>query len=331
MDQPYSRIADALLDYQYWSPNDPQKTPYDDTGWTFPEVFATAAVRVTDVKVLDVPVDPVTDSVRALGGVTGAGAVFAINANGDNALTMLRYRLKTADIQVAEEPFTAAGKTFARGSFIVRAADLDREARDLGLSATALPAAPTVKTHPARAARVAILHTWVGTQTEGWWREAFDFLGLPYDYISVQDVAKSPNLNAKYDVILFPPVNAGVSAIIDGMPMWRNPMPWKHSTLTPNIGTYAETDDIPAGVGIWRVGEPAKIRGPGRCAGRRGEHGRAGDIVRADRGRDREPGAPRSRRREHSCARSSSTRRVRSCTGSAMISPSIARMARASA
>src|SRR5207253_8303240 len=33
MDQPYSRIADALLDYQYWSPNDPQRDVYDDTGW----------------------------------------------------------------------------------------------------------------------------------------------------------------------------------------------------------------------------------------------------------------------------------------------------------
>src|SRR5882672_7708729 len=27
MDQPYSRMADSLLDYQYWSPNDPQRTP----------------------------------------------------------------------------------------------------------------------------------------------------------------------------------------------------------------------------------------------------------------------------------------------------------------
>jgi hypothetical protein len=36
MDQPYSRIADGLLDYQYWAPSDPQKQPYDDTGWTFP-------------------------------------------------------------------------------------------------------------------------------------------------------------------------------------------------------------------------------------------------------------------------------------------------------
>ena len=57
MDQPYSRIADSLLDYQYWSPNDPQQTPYDDTGWTFPELFNVQAVRVADVKVLDAPME----------------------------------------------------------------------------------------------------------------------------------------------------------------------------------------------------------------------------------------------------------------------------------
>ncbi len=60
MDQPYSRIADALLDYQFWSPNDPQKNPYDDTGWTFPEGFNVQSVRVTDPKVLDVAMERVT-------------------------------------------------------------------------------------------------------------------------------------------------------------------------------------------------------------------------------------------------------------------------------
>jgi len=35
MDQPYSRVADALLDHQFWAPDDPQKHPYDDTGWSF--------------------------------------------------------------------------------------------------------------------------------------------------------------------------------------------------------------------------------------------------------------------------------------------------------
>jgi hypothetical protein len=103
--------------------------------------------------------------------------------------------------------------------------------------------------HPARAARVAILHTWSGTQTEGWWRQAFDKLQIPYAYISTQDVAKDANLNAKYDVILFPPAGGGGQAIIDGMPMWRNPMPWKNSAETPNIGTWAQTDDVRPGLG----------------------------------------------------------------------------------
>ena len=53
MDQPYSRIADALLDYQYWAPNDPQKDIYDDTGWTFGELGNVQVARVTDIKVLD--------------------------------------------------------------------------------------------------------------------------------------------------------------------------------------------------------------------------------------------------------------------------------------
>ena len=62
-----------------------------------------------------------------------------------------------------------------------------------------------MKIHPVRAARVALMHTWQSTQTEGWWRQALDFNGIPFKYISTQDVAKDNNLNAKYDVILFGP------------------------------------------------------------------------------------------------------------------------------
>jgi hypothetical protein len=109
MDQPYSRIADALLDYQYWAPNDAQTRPYDDTGWTFPEGFATQAIRVTDTNVLNVAMEPVSGDVKAPGGITGSGSVFAINHNADNALITLRYALKEADIQVAEESFDAGG------------------------------------------------------------------------------------------------------------------------------------------------------------------------------------------------------------------------------
>jgi hypothetical protein len=250
MDQPYSRIADALLDYQYWSPNDPQRTPYDDTGWTFPENFAVRSFRITDRKVLSVPMESVTGEIRAPGGVNGSGAVFAINHNADNALATLRYRLRDADFQVADQPFEAAGQKFARGSFIVRrvgTADMDRASKELGVVVHALAAAPNVPTHPARAARVAIMHTWLSTQTEGWWRQAFDFNQIPYDYISVQDAAKDANLRAKYDVILFPPGGGTPQSIVAGLPMWRNPMPWKKTALTPNLGVD-ETDDIRPGL-----------------------------------------------------------------------------------
>jgi len=209
-------------------------------------------VRVVDAKVLDVPMEKVSGTVRAPGGVRGEGSVFAINHNGDNALATLRYRLRAADIQAAEEPFTANGSRFARGSFVIRNVsrdDLDKVTRELGLSAVAVPA-PSVKTHPVRAARVAVMHTWLSTQTEGWWRYALDQLGIPYDYISTQVAARTPDLNAKYDVILFPPTSGNGQAIIDGLPMWRNPMPWKTTTLTPNIGKLDQTDDIRPGLGL---------------------------------------------------------------------------------
>jgi hypothetical protein len=253
MDQPYSRIADALLDYQFWSPSDPQRTPYDDTGWTFPENFAVRSYRVTDAKVLTVPMEIVAGEIKAPGGVTGTGTVFAIDHNADNALATLRYRLKDADFQIAEQPFEATGRKFGRGSFIVRragAGDLDKASSELGLRVYALGAAPTVPMHPARAARVAIMHTWLNTQTEGWWRQAFDVLHIPYDYISVQDAARDQNLNAKYDVILFPPGGGSPQSIVAGLPLWRNPMPWKKTDLTPNIG-IDETDDIRPGLG-WK-------------------------------------------------------------------------------
>jgi hypothetical protein len=113
----------------------------------------------------------------------------------------------------------------------------------------AAASAPTVKLHPARAARVALMHTWQSTQTEGWWRQALDFNQIPYTYISTQDVAKDPNLNAKYDVILFGPGGGSSKSIVDGMPMWRNPIPWKKTDLTPNLGLIDETDDMRPGLG----------------------------------------------------------------------------------
>jgi len=252
MDQPYSRIADAVLDYQYWAPNDPQQDIYDDTAWTMGELGNVEVVRVTDAKVLTAPMDRVTGDVRAAGTVNNNGSVFLINHNADNSLVTLRYRLKDTAIEAAEEPFEAAGRKFNRGSFIIRAAsadDLRRLAGELGIQVFAVADAPTVKTHPVQSARVALMHTWLSTQDEGWWRLALDQLQVPYAYISTQDVSKDSDLKARYDVIIFAPVGRGSAAIINGLPMYGNAIPWKTTSLTPNLGRIDSTDDMRPGLG----------------------------------------------------------------------------------
>jgi len=253
MDQPYSRIADTLLDYQYWAPNDPQKSIYDDTGWTYGELGNVQVARVTDAKVLDAAMTRVDGAVMSPGGVEGSGSTFLINHNADSALITLRYRFPGASFDAAEEPFEAAGRKFNRGSFLVRnlaAADLAKAATELGVRAWAVDSAPSVKTHPLRAARVAIMHTWMNTQAEGWWRLEFDRLGVPYTYISTQTVAKDADLRSKYDVIIFGPGAGGnAQAIVNGRPMYGNPLPWKVTPETPNLAHTDETDDIRPGLG----------------------------------------------------------------------------------
>ena len=254
MDQPYSRIADTLLDYQYWATNDPQKSIYDDTGWTFGELGNVQVARVTDLKVLDAKMTVNKGPVLAPGGIDGTGSVFLINNNTDSALATLRYRFPNASIDAAEEPFEAAGKKFNRGSFIVKgisADDLRKAGDELGVHAYAVDAAPAVKTHPLRAARIAMMHTWSSTQAEGWWRLEFDRLKIPYSYISTQTASKDADLRSKYDVIVFAPGGGrgNPQSVVTGMPMYGNPLPWKVTPETPNLAHTDETDDMRPGLG----------------------------------------------------------------------------------
>jgi hypothetical protein len=98
------------------------------------------------------------------------------------------------------------------GSLLITGADdaqITPLLHDLALDAAHLAAAPSVASHAATAPRVALMHTWLATQTEGWWRYAFDTAGVPYDYISTQTAASEADLRAKYDVIVFAPVGGG--------------------------------------------------------------------------------------------------------------------------
>ena len=210
MDQPYSRVADALLDRQFWAPDDPQKHPYDDTGWSFTHLFNLKVVRVVDPAILQSEMTPIDDPATLTGKLSGTGSVLAVANTAQISLLSLVYKLKAAGVQVTEKAFDADGKHYPAGSLLITGDRTTRRSRPCSTISRStrahLPAAPSVPTHAATTPRIAFMHTWLATQTEGWWRYAFDTAGVPYDYISTQTVAGEADLRAKYDVIVFAPV-----------------------------------------------------------------------------------------------------------------------------
>jgi hypothetical protein len=255
MDQPYSRLADAVLDTQYYNPRDPRS--YDDTGWTLGALRNVKAVRVTDAAILDVPMEKVS-AVTVAGGISGEGSTFLINHNTDNALATLRFRMPSVAMEAAEESFEVDGVKYKAGSFVIRKADraaLDQAARELGVKVQATKSEMKVATHALAVPRVALVHNWQNTQNDGWYRIGFETLNIPYTYIADTKLRETADLRRSFDVIILPPMGgqgpAGLSSIIRGLPMRGSAMPWKNTDEMPNLVAKGldSTDDIRGGLG----------------------------------------------------------------------------------
>src|SRR5437763_1525555 len=187
MDQPYSRLADAMLDVQYVRSDE---KVYDDTGWTLGYLKNVDFKRVANPDVLKVPMH------------LWAGREMPVPAANNAEAEFFKQHWNDAN---AHRP------------------------------------------------RVAIMHTWLRTQDEGWWRLALESMGVPYTYISTQDASRTPNLREKFDVILFPPTGGNNSSqeIVNGLPAGP-PLPWEKPELTPNL-TVDQTDDMRPGLGLTGV------------------------------------------------------------------------------
>ncbi len=256
MDQPFSRGADMLLDKQYYNPDDPR--PYDDTGWTVGPLFNAKTVRVEDTAILDADMT-LLESVPATGGVEGGrGGTYLVNYNADNTLAEFRFAHDDLVIHAAEAPFGDDDREFNAGTFVIREEDnaeldlsvvLDQAGAEYGFTAYRTRSDPEVPLHPVRTPRIAVVHTWTRTQDEGWLRIGLDEYGIPYDYISVHEVRDNPNLRDRYDVLVMGQQRGDAMSIVRGLRS-DDPIPWKATELTPNIGRQASTDDMRGGMGL---------------------------------------------------------------------------------
>ncbi|MFY7922552.1 MAG: M14 family zinc carboxypeptidase [Gemmatimonas sp.] len=250
-DQPFRTLADMYFSIQNYSPANPR--PYDDTGWTFQFMRNVAVLPVTERSVLSVAMAPVTETVRAAGGIIGAGAVLLVEHTTDNNLMKLRTSFATTRMLAAEASFEAVGRSFRAGTFIIPAGDrarLDVSLKELGLTAYAVAAVPSVKTHELDLPRIGYAHAWQRTQDEGWVRAALDTYGVSYTYFGDIELRKG-NLRAKYDVIIYPHVGGSAQSHIAGLiKNGDTPLPYKKTAKTPNLGANDFADDIRGGLGI---------------------------------------------------------------------------------
>jgi zinc carboxypeptidase len=259
MDQPYSRMGDLMLDRQFYDPDD--NRPYDDTGWTAGPLRNVKTVRIVAPAILDAPMSPVATPLKVAGGVSGDEnpAGYVIGHRAETAMATLRFRLPKMKILAAEKDFEIGETSFAAGSYVIPVdgnggglrVQLTKSAEELGLQVVGVSSLPEVGTHAVATPRIALVHTWSNTQSEGWVRIALDRLEIPYDYVSVHELRDTEDLRSKYDVILLGPTRGSPSDLVNGIPLRGDPIPWKGSDVTPNIASSPDqSDDIRGGIGL---------------------------------------------------------------------------------
>jgi len=253
LDQPYGPLAKTYFSRQEYGPDDPR--PYDDTGWTLQYVRNVALNTVKDTTVFRAPLTVMSSDARVRGqasGVRGAGA-YLIAPTTETGLTQLRFALADVKMWASEDTFSVDRRGFGRGTTIIPAVDgverrVTQAAESLGLSVVGVRAVPQVARHELDLPRIALLHSWLNTQNEGWVRYAFDVLRIPYTYINVQQL-KTRDFLKRFDVIVFPYVSNNPKAIVNGQPMNGPPIPWRRTAETPNLGIDS-TDDVRPGIGL---------------------------------------------------------------------------------
>ncbi|MEP6755930.1 MAG: M14 family zinc carboxypeptidase [Chthonomonadales bacterium] len=264
MDQPYSRMADMLMDQQYYNVTDPN--PYDDTGWSLGPLKNVQTDRVLDSAVLSAnmellppdysPKGAIYVGEMSTGGATGTNSTHLLTSKyvfihnrGDAGFATCRFLLGDISVNMP----TAVGDGTGR-DLIVETASLSPEqakrlyAAILTSRQYAEGRETTVPSVPVRAPRIALFHNWQFTQNEGWWRIGFDQWKVPYDYIDPHKIRDIADLKSKWDVIVFSPGIASGGSLVSGVSA-PNPIPWKKTTETPNLGLPDSSDDIRGGIG----------------------------------------------------------------------------------
>jgi hypothetical protein len=192
-------------------PGGPPRPPYDATGWTLAYQMGVKFDRVFDG--FDGPFERIPDVVKPAAGkvTTAKAAVGYLLSHQQNDAFVATGRLLAAkeDVFWLKSPVTVGATTYPAGTLYVPAkpttkAVLDKIAADLGMNADAVSARPSGEALKLKPVRVALWDRYGGSMDSGWIRWIFE-QAYPTTFDVVYPATlDAGDLNAKYDVIIFP-------------------------------------------------------------------------------------------------------------------------------
>ena len=238
MSQPFRAHAKDLLEVQRYperrpSPESPPERPYDIAGWTLPLQMGVRTIAVVHPFEADLSPVPVLTQVKGrLLGVpepkvylfenrTNAEAIL-LNRLFNSRLTdnSPRYTLYRADREIAR-----GGKTFPRGSILIRTAAPPRQeterlavlAAEFGIRMYADESIDEKtfdrsfsRLHPPR---LGLYKPWTANMDEGWTRWVLDTHEFTYNSLTNAEI-QAGNLVDRYDAIVLP--DMGAAGILNG-------------------------------------------------------------------------------------------------------------------
>jgi hypothetical protein len=252
MAQPYRGYAlDLLLPQKYPADKAPFEA-YDDVAWALPVSLGVEVEAIEDEGVKQVATTTVSAPVAYQGAVSGEGPVFLLSDRGQEALLAARVRLARFKVEVAERAFSAGGRDYAAGSWVLPAqaglaAALAPVAAELDLAFDATATLPDVPRHVADWPRLGLLQTWNETQSAGWVRMIFDDQKIPYTVIMDEDVRRGA-LRSRFDVVLFPNTNRSLKDIVSGIDPKYSPLAFTQTPQFASHGTPTSSPDITGGL-----------------------------------------------------------------------------------
>jgi hypothetical protein len=233
MAQPFARFVKTLFEEQRYpdmvkypalwqgivrpqSFPDAYLPPYDMAGWTLPyqmgvKVAPAGAPLTVELERLEKVVLPA--------GKLEVGATYLISPKTNNsAIAANRVLQKGGSVQWAQEGFTAGGKAYPAGTFIVGGAGASSAlmtslAKDLQLNIGATTGPVSVKAYKLKAPRIGLYKSYVPSMDEGWTRWMFEKYEFPFENIADADV-RAGNLGQRFDVIVVPSNSS--DAIVNG-------------------------------------------------------------------------------------------------------------------